>query len=113
MKVQASALVPQQVQYIDYKTVTNCGSDLRQRPLAIDAHDRPCEHAIGIGSNPCDIEIICDGGSMYLHAQAEKKDDGKGKHGESNEDVQQSRPIQVACKTSCIVCEQKAPSAAQ
>ena len=85
--MQASTLVAQHVEYIGYKTVTDCGSDLGQRPLAIDAHDRSCEHAIGIGSDPCDIEIICDGGSMNMHAQAEKDDAGKGNHGESDENV--------------------------
>ena len=93
MEVQASTLVPQQIEYIDYKTVTDCGSDVGQRPLAIDAHDRSCEHAIRIGSGPSYVEIVCDGGSMNMHAQAEKDDAGKEKHGRSEENAQQSRQI--------------------
>ena len=78
---------------MDYKTVTDCGSDVGQRPLAIDAHDRSCEQAIGIGSDPCDVEIVCDRGSMNMHAQAQKDETGKEKHGRSEENVQQSRQI--------------------
>ena len=104
MKVQASALVPQQIEHIDYETVTDCGSDVWQRPLTVDTHDRSCEHAIGIGSDPRDIEIICDGGSMSIQAQAEKNDTSKGKHVESDENFQQSREMWVTHKTSCTVC---------
>ena len=47
---------------------------------------------------------------MNMHAQAEKENAGKEKHGESNKDVQQSRQIKVACKTSYTVCKPKTPS---
>lgn len=100
-------MVSQQIEYIDYETVTDCGSDVWQRPLAIDAHDRSCEHAIRIGSDPGDIEIISDGGSMSIQAQAEKDDTSKGKHVDLDENLQQSRQMWVTHKTSCTVSDPK------
>ena len=110
--MQASALVSQQIEHIDYEMVTDCGSDVRQRPLTVNAHDRSREHAIWIGSDPRDIEIICDGGSMSIQAQAEKNNTSKGKHVESDGESQQSREMWDPPKTSCTVCQPKTPSEA-
>lgn len=44
---------------------------------------------------------------MGIHAQAEEEDARKGKHGESDENLQQSRQKWVAHKTSCTVSDSK------
>ena len=65
------AFIAKLVKYIDHETVSYVRSDVWQRPLAIDTNDRSIEKAIRIGSDPCDVEIVGDGGSVGKPARAE------------------------------------------
>lgn len=44
--------------YIDHNPFSNFSIDGRERPLAIDSDDIPLYHAIRVGSDPCDVEVI-------------------------------------------------------
>lgn len=94
MKVQRGRLITELIVHIDDDVVTNVGIYLRDRPLPIDANRGPLECTIWICGDPCDIEIICDGGgrsSRHERTQeAEEKrasrrrkshDDGEGRGG--------------------------------
>ena len=74
MKVQTRAFVAELIEYIDHDAVSHSRSDVRYRPLAIDAYDGPIEKAIRVCGHPCDVEIVCDGGGVGKPAKAESKD---------------------------------------
>lgn len=73
MEVYARAFVAELVEYIDHKTVSYGRSDVWYRPLAIDSYDGSVKLAVRVGSDPCDVEIVSDGGCVGEPAKAEHK----------------------------------------
>ena len=67
MKMQTGGLIAETVLDVDYHSIADSRSDMRQRPLTVDAYDRPCHGAIRVRRHPPDFEIIsprvstCDG----------------------------------------------------
>jgi hypothetical protein len=58
VEVQGSRLVAQRVEDIDDYPVANIYFDDRDRPLSIDAYDRPVCFAIWICCDPTDVEVV-------------------------------------------------------
>ena len=73
VEVQTRGLVPELVEYIDHNAVSHSCSNVRQGPLAVDAHHQSIKKAIGVGSDPCDVEIVRNGGGAGEPAKAESK----------------------------------------
>ncbi len=68
--MQTGTLVSELIQHINDNTVSHSGSDVWDRPLAVNANDRSREQAVRIGSHPCDVEVVYDGGCLSEHAKA-------------------------------------------
>ena len=85
MEVQTRSFVAKLVQYIDHNAVSHICSDVRYGPLAVDPYDRSIEKAIRVGSNPRDVEIVCDGGGMGEPAEAKDKNARGREHFEDRE----------------------------
>ena len=64
VEVQTCALIAQQIQDIDNHLVSHSRSQVWQRPLPVDTHDGAHKHAIRVGMDPADIEVVGDGGGM-------------------------------------------------
>ncbi len=72
VKVQAGALVAELIVHIDHKVVSYRGSDLRNRPLAVNPNGGTVESAVRVRCYPCDIEIV--GNSSGANKRAKKKE---------------------------------------
>jgi len=78
--VQACGSIAKVVLHIDNNAISDVGGDVRNWPLAIDAHDRTCVQTIRVGRDPGHVEIIYDRGSMGEHAKAQEWDDAWEDH---------------------------------
>lgn len=81
--MQTCTFVAKLVQYIYHNTVSHSCSDVWYGPLAVDSYDRSIEKAIRVGSDPGDVEIVCDGGGMGEPAEAKDKNARGREHNEN------------------------------
>ena len=72
VEVQRGGLVTELVLDVDDDLVALSRPHDGQRPLPVDANGRPLEHAIGVGPDPGDVEIVGDG-SCFRACQEEKQ----------------------------------------
>jgi hypothetical protein len=61
VEMEGGALVAELIIDIDDDLVANGGGHDGQWPLAVDANGWPLEHAIWVGSDPGDVEVVGDG----------------------------------------------------
>ena len=78
--MQTRAFIAELVDNIDHNSVPYSRSDVRYRPLPIDSYDRSIEKAIRVSSDPCDVEIVRDGGCTGEPAETEEENSGRRKH---------------------------------
>ena len=71
VEVQTRAFIAKLVDNIDHNAVSHSGSDVRYRPLPVDSYERSIEKAIRIPSDPCDVEVVRDGGCTGEPAETE------------------------------------------
>lgn len=64
MKVQRRRLVAERVECIHNQAVPDVDVYDRGRPLSIDAYCRSGYHAVRVGSDPCDVEVVCHRGGL-------------------------------------------------
>lgn len=60
VEMERSGLVAELVVHIDDNLVAHIDSDLRDRPLVVDANDRSVEGTIRVSGDPSDVEVIGD-----------------------------------------------------
>ena len=80
VEVQTRAFIAELIDNIDHNAVSHSRSDVRYRPLPVDSYDRSIEKPIGVSSDPCDVEIVRDGGCTGEPAETEEENYGRRKH---------------------------------
>ena len=70
MEMQTGGLILKEIQYIDDDTISHRSRNVGYRPLIVDSNDKSREHAIRIGSDPGNVEIIYNGSSMGEYSTA-------------------------------------------
>lgn len=62
VEVQGGGLVVQQVEHVNDEPVANVDADGGNRPLPVDADGWTVCHAVGVGRDPGDVEVVRDRG---------------------------------------------------
>lgn len=75
--MEPGGLISEIINHVDDDSVSNIRSDIRDWPLAIDAHHRPFHLTIRIRSYPLDSEVIGScGGSRRSNQREERAKSG-------------------------------------
>jgi hypothetical protein len=72
VEMQAGALIPELVDYIDDNSVSNSGCKMRKGPLFVDANDRADQCIIGVGDDPGNVPVVSDSCGVRCEAKGKK-----------------------------------------
>jgi hypothetical protein len=75
MEMNTGALVPKLIDHIDDDPVSNGGRYVRERPLVVNADDRTWKRIVGVGGDPGNAPVVCNGRGVRREAEEKRKEE--------------------------------------
>jgi len=77
VKVQASGLISKLVVHLDHKAISYSDINLWYGPLTIDTNNWAVECSVRVGGNPCNVEVVGNGGSFGERCKESSSAEGR------------------------------------